>query len=52
MQRGLLYVISPVAIEHLQSVDLLLQGLIEIPRSVLQVTLFAWRYFIKISGHF
>ncbi|KAF7010365.1 hypothetical protein CFC21_024788 [Triticum aestivum] len=36
-QRGLLYVITPVAVEHLQSVDLLLQGLIEIPRSVLQV---------------
>lgn len=37
VQRGLLYVITPVAVEHLQSVDLLLQGLIEIPRSVLQV---------------
>ncbi|KAM3347447.1 hypothetical protein ACQJBY_021413 [Aegilops geniculata] len=37
VQRGLLYVITPVAVEHLQSVDLLLQGLVEIPRSVLQV---------------
>lgn len=37
VQRGLLYVITPVDVQHLQSVDLLLQGLIEIPRSVLQV---------------
>ncbi|PNT70099.1 hypothetical protein BRADI_2g05357v3 [Brachypodium distachyon] len=38
VQRGLLYVITPVPVERLQSVDLLLQGLILIPRSLLQVT--------------
>uniref|UniRef100_A0ACD5VVI2 Uncharacterized protein n=1 Tax=Avena sativa TaxID=4498 RepID=A0ACD5VVI2_AVESA len=37
VQRGLLYVITPVPVERLQSVDLLLQGLIEIPRSIMQV---------------
>uniref|UniRef100_A0ACD5VGA6 Uncharacterized protein n=1 Tax=Avena sativa TaxID=4498 RepID=A0ACD5VGA6_AVESA len=37
VQRGLLYVITPVPAECLQSVDLLLQGLIEIPRSIMQV---------------
>jgi hypothetical protein len=38
VQRGILYVITPVPLEHLQRVDLLLQGLIEIPKSLLQVT--------------
>ncbi|CAM0880090.1 unnamed protein product [Alopecurus aequalis] len=37
VQRGLLYVITPVPVECLQSVDLVLQGLIDIPRSILQV---------------
>uniref|UniRef100_A0A0D9UXM0 Uncharacterized protein n=1 Tax=Leersia perrieri TaxID=77586 RepID=A0A0D9UXM0_9ORYZ len=37
VQRGILYVITPIPLEHLQSVDLLLQGLIEIPKSLLQV---------------
>ncbi|EAY72811.1 hypothetical protein OsI_00678 [Oryza sativa Indica Group] len=37
VQRGILYVITPVPLEHLQRVDLLLQGLIEIPKSLLQV---------------
>lgn len=37
VQRGLLYVITPVPVECLQSVDLLLQGLIDIPRSIMQV---------------
>ncbi|KAG8053129.1 hypothetical protein GUJ93_ZPchr0001g30154 [Zizania palustris] len=37
VQRGILYVITPVPLKHLQRVDLLLQGLIEIPKSLLQV---------------
>ncbi|KAL6838743.1 hypothetical protein ACP4OV_031457 [Aristida adscensionis] len=37
VQKGLLYVITPVPLERLQTVDLLLQGLIEIPTSLLQV---------------
>ncbi|XP_062207380.1 polynucleotide 5'-hydroxyl-kinase NOL9-like [Phragmites australis] len=37
VQKGLLYVITPVPLQRLQSVDLLLQGLIEIPTSLLQV---------------
>jgi polynucleotide 5'-hydroxyl-kinase GRC3/NOL9 len=42
VQKGLLYVITPVPLERLQSVDLLQQGLIEIPTSLLQVTFFPW----------
>nr|CAB3471940.1 unnamed protein product [Digitaria exilis] len=41
VQRGLLYVITPVPLERLQNVDLLQQGLIEIPTSLLQVTIFS-----------
>jgi ABC-type multidrug transport system permease subunit len=41
VQKGLLYVITPVPLERLQSVDLLQQGLIEIPTSLLQVTFFS-----------
>ncbi|XP_047061046.1 polynucleotide 5'-hydroxyl-kinase NOL9-like [Lolium rigidum] len=37
VQRGLLYVITPVPVDCLQSIDLLLQGLIDIPRSIMQV---------------
>ncbi|KAG2586523.1 polynucleotide 5'-hydroxyl-kinase NOL9-like [Panicum virgatum] len=37
VQKGLLYVITPVPLERLQSVDLLQQGLIEIPTTLLQV---------------
>uniref|UniRef100_A0A0A9CWF4 Uncharacterized protein n=1 Tax=Arundo donax TaxID=35708 RepID=A0A0A9CWF4_ARUDO len=37
VQKGLLYLITPVPLQRLQSVDLLLQGLIEIPTSLLQV---------------
>ncbi|KAK3160555.1 hypothetical protein QOZ80_1BG0061150 [Eleusine coracana subsp. coracana] len=37
VQKGLLYLITPVPLHRLQSVDLLLQGLIEIPTSLLQV---------------
>ncbi|CAL5045617.1 unnamed protein product [Urochloa decumbens] len=37
VQNGLLYIITPVPLEHLQSVDLLQQGLIEIPTTLLQV---------------
>ncbi|KAL6626883.1 hypothetical protein ACP70R_030609 [Stipagrostis hirtigluma subsp. patula] len=37
VQKGLLYVITPVPLQRLQTVDLLLQGLIEIPTSLLQV---------------
>ncbi|GJN32203.1 hypothetical protein PR202_gb20687 [Eleusine coracana subsp. coracana] len=40
VQKGLLYLITPVPLHRLQSVDLLLQGLIEIPTSLLQVTSF------------
>ncbi|CAL5050719.1 unnamed protein product [Urochloa decumbens] len=37
VQNGLLYIITPVPLERLQSVDLLQQGLIEIPTTLLQV---------------
>ncbi|KAJ3694113.1 hypothetical protein LUZ60_009593 [Juncus effusus] len=37
VSRGLLYVITPIPIQSLQKVDLLIQGLIEIPTSLLQV---------------
>ncbi|KAJ4765959.1 Polynucleotide 5'-hydroxyl-kinase grc3 [Rhynchospora pubera] len=37
VSRGLLYVITPVPIQSLQKVDILLQGLIEIPTRLLQV---------------
>ncbi|OEL33768.1 Polynucleotide 5'-hydroxyl-kinase NOL9 [Dichanthelium oligosanthes] len=37
VQKGLLYVITPVPLKRLQSVDLLQQGLIEIPTTLLQV---------------
>ncbi|XP_078164327.1 pre-mRNA cleavage complex II protein family isoform X2 [Carex rostrata] len=37
VSRGLLYVITPVPVQSLQKVDILLQGLIEIPTSLLQV---------------
>ncbi|CAL4952027.1 unnamed protein product [Urochloa decumbens] len=37
VQNGLLYVITPVPLERLQSVDLLQQGFIEIPTTLLQV---------------
>jgi hypothetical protein len=37
----MLYLITPVPLHRLQSVDLLLQGLIEIPTSLLQVASFS-----------
>ncbi|KAG0484707.1 hypothetical protein HPP92_008598 [Vanilla planifolia] len=37
LKRGLLYVITPVSPSKLEKVDLLFQGFIEIPRSLLQV---------------
>ncbi|XP_066305627.1 polynucleotide 5'-hydroxyl-kinase NOL9-like isoform X2 [Miscanthus floridulus] len=37
VQKGLLYLITPVPLQQLQSVDLLQQGLIEIPTTLLQV---------------
>ncbi|XP_066313679.1 polynucleotide 5'-hydroxyl-kinase NOL9-like isoform X2 [Miscanthus floridulus] len=37
VQKGLLYLITPVPLQRLQSVDLLQQGLIEIPTTLLQV---------------
>lgn len=37
IQKGLLYLITPVPLQRLQSVDLLQQGLIEIPTALLQV---------------
>ncbi|TVU21473.1 hypothetical protein EJB05_31109, partial [Eragrostis curvula] len=37
VQKGLLYLITPVPLDRLQNVNLLLQGLIEIPTSLLQV---------------
>ncbi|CAN6208840.1 unnamed protein product, partial [Urochloa humidicola] len=37
IQNGLLYIITPVPLERLQSVDLLQQGFIEIPTTLLQV---------------
>ena len=40
VQKGLLYLITPVPLQQLQSVDLLQQGLIEIPTTLLQVTCF------------
>ncbi|CAD6240139.1 unnamed protein product [Miscanthus lutarioriparius] len=36
VQKGLLYLITPVPLQQLQSVDLLQQGLIEIPTTLLQ----------------
>jgi polynucleotide 5'-hydroxyl-kinase GRC3/NOL9 len=41
VQRGLLYVITPVPVDCLQNIDLLLQGLIDIPRSIMQVNMLA-----------
>jgi hypothetical protein len=38
IQKGLLYLITPVPLQRLQCVDLLQQGLIEIPTALLQVT--------------
>ena len=40
IQKGLLYLITPVPLQRLQSVDLLQQGLIEIPTTILQVACF------------
>ncbi|CAN6191477.1 unnamed protein product [Urochloa humidicola] len=37
LQNGLLYIITPVPLERLQRVDLLQQGLIQIPTTLLQV---------------
>jgi hypothetical protein len=41
VQKGQLYLITPVPLQRLQSVDLLQQGLIEIPTTLLQVTCFS-----------
>ena len=40
-----MYVITPVPLERLQSVDLLQQGLIEIPTTLLQVIFFSGNRF-------
>jgi hypothetical protein len=41
VQKGQLYLITPVPLQRLQSVDLLQQGLIEIPTTLLQVICFS-----------
>jgi hypothetical protein len=38
MKKGIFYIITPISLEQLQQVDTLLQGRVEIPEQLLQVT--------------